>query len=114
LRESDTGSSTGAADASLSVGLLDVTAAHSVEIALLSEIVGDLHQVRFRNTETLRDVVDRRQLTIVKPDLNEDAQREVGIKGYALLFPPGHSRPSQYNMHTSYIFSTREAVRQVS
>jgi len=58
-----------------------VTAPHCVEIALLTEIVDDLHQVRLRDPETLRDVLDRRQLTVVKPDLNKDAQREIGMKG---------------------------------
>jgi DNA-binding IscR family transcriptional regulator len=41
-------------------------------------IVDDLRQVRLRDPETLRDVLDRRQLTVVEPDLNEDAQREIG------------------------------------
>jgi len=43
-------------------------------------MVGDLHQVRLRDFEGLRDVVDRRQPTVVEPDLNEDAQREIGVK----------------------------------
>src|SRR5205823_13725988 len=38
-----------------------VATAHCVEITHLTEIVDDLHQVRLRDTETLRDVVDRRQ-----------------------------------------------------
>jgi hypothetical protein len=29
----------------------------------------------------LRDVVDRRQVTLVKPGLNKDAQRKIGVKG---------------------------------
>jgi hypothetical protein len=57
-----------------------VTAPHCVEVALLTEIVDDLHQVRLQDPETLRDVLDRRELTVVKPDLNEDAQREIGMK----------------------------------
>jgi hypothetical protein len=36
---------------------------------------------RLRDTESLRDVFDRRQVTVVEPDLNEDAQREIGMKG---------------------------------
>ena len=58
-----------------------VATAHCVEITLLTEIVDDLHQMRLRDTESLRDVSDRRQLTVVEPDLNEDAQREIGMKG---------------------------------
>ena len=54
---------------------------HCVQITFLTEIVDDLHQVRLRNIESLRDVLDRRQLTVVEPDLNEDAQREIGMKG---------------------------------
>jgi len=57
-----------------------VATAHCVEITHLTEIVDDLHQVRLRDTETLRDAVDRRQLTVVEPDLNEDAQREIGTE----------------------------------
>jgi hypothetical protein len=57
------------------------TAAHCVEITSLTEIVDDFHQVRLRDTESLRDVVDPRQLTVVERDLNEDAQREIGMKG---------------------------------
>jgi len=55
--------------------------AHCVEVTLLTEVVDDLHQVRLRNIESARDVLDRRQLTVVEPDLNEDAQREIGMKG---------------------------------
>jgi hypothetical protein len=67
-----------------------VATAHCVEITLLTEIVDDLHQVRLRDIESLRDVFDRRQLTVVEPDLNEDAQREIGMKGLNALFsPPG-------------------------
>ena len=58
-----------------------VATAHCIEITLLTEIVDDLHQVRLRDTKTLRDVVDRCQLTIVQSDLNENAQREIGMKG---------------------------------
>src|SRR5262249_45161183 len=59
--------------------------AHCVEITFLTEIVDDLHQVRLRDIETPRDVFDRRQLTVVEPDLNEDAQREIGMKRYTHL-----------------------------
>ena len=58
-----------------------VATAHCVEITLLTEIVDDLHQVCLRDTESLRNVFDRRQLTVVESDLNEDAQREIGMKG---------------------------------
>ncbi len=58
-----------------------VATAHCVEITLLTEIVDDLHQVRLRDTESLRDVFDRGQLAVVEPDLNGDAQREIGMKG---------------------------------
>src|SRR5215472_12543811 len=54
--------------------------AYCVEITVLTEIVDDLHQVRLRDIESLRDVFDRRQLTVVEPDLNEDAQREIDMK----------------------------------
>jgi hypothetical protein len=37
--------------------------------------------VRLRDIESLRDVFDPRQLTVVEPGLNEDAQREIGMKG---------------------------------
>jgi hypothetical protein len=37
--------------------------------------------VRLRNPKTLRDAVDRCQLIVVKPHLDEDAEREVGMKG---------------------------------
>ena len=57
-----------------------VATAHCVEITLLTEIVDDLHQGRLRDTEDLRDVFDRRQLAVVETDVNEDAQREIGMK----------------------------------
>ena len=37
---------------------------------------------RLRDIETPRDVFDRRQFTVVEPDLNEDPQREIGMKRY--------------------------------
>ena len=58
-----------------------VATAHCVEITLLTEIVEDLHQVCLRDTESLRDVLDRRQLTVIEPNVNEDAQRKIGMKG---------------------------------
>ena len=47
----------------------------------MTEIVDDLHQVCLRDTKSLRDVLDRRQLTAVEPDLNENAQCKIGLKG---------------------------------
>src|SRR5690349_13879664 len=58
-----------------------VATAHCVEITFVTQIVDDLHQVRLRDTEGLRDVFDRRQLTVVESGLNEDAQRKIGMKG---------------------------------
>src|SRR5262249_32184574 len=58
-----------------------VATAHCVEITFLTEIVDDLHQVRLRDIESLRNVFDCRQLTVVEPDLNEDAQRKISMKG---------------------------------
>src|SRR6516225_9242987 len=58
-----------------------IATAHCVEITVLTEIVDDLHQGRLRDTEDLRDVFDRRQLTVVETDVNEDAQRVIGMKG---------------------------------
>src|SRR5262249_7608379 len=62
--------------------------AHCVEITFFTEIVDDLHQVRLRDIKSLRDIIDRRELTVVEPDLNEDAQREIDMLrracGYAL------------------------------
>src|SRR5215472_9849529 len=60
-----------------------VATAYRVEITHLTEIVNDLHQVRFRDAETLRNISDCRQPTVVKPDMNEDAQRIMGMKGEA-------------------------------
>src|SRR6516165_3185414 len=58
-----------------------IATAHCIEITLLTEIVDDLHQGRLRDIESPRDLFDPRQLTVVEPDLNEDAQREIGMKG---------------------------------
>jgi hypothetical protein len=52
----------------------------------LTEIVDDLHQGRLRDTESLRDFLDRRQLTVLETCVNEDAQREIGMKGYTYCF----------------------------
>jgi hypothetical protein len=81
-----------------------VTAAHCVEITSLTEKVDDFHQVRLRDTETLRDIVDRRQLTVVKADLNEDSQRKIGMKGksHYLLH---QAAPSKITGISKYIFS---------
>src|SRR5262249_26273731 len=65
-----------------------VTAAHCVEITLLTEIVYDLHQVRLRDAERLRNLFNRCQLTVVKPDLNKDAQCEICIKGEPHYYLP--------------------------
>ena len=58
-----------------------VATAHCVKITFLTEIIDDLHQVRLRDIESLRDFFDPRQFTAVDCDLNEDAQREIGMKG---------------------------------
>ncbi len=54
--------------------------AYGVQITFLTEIVDYLHQMRLRDIESLRDFVDRRQLTLIEPDLNEHAQRKIGMK----------------------------------
>src|SRR5262249_47433713 len=69
-----------------------VATAHCVEITLLTEIVDDLHQVGLRDTESLRDVLDRRQLTVIEPNVNEDAQRKIGMKGQTHYFSAQRQR----------------------
>jgi hypothetical protein len=39
--------------------------------------------VRLRDSKTLRDIVDRRQLILVKRDVDEDAQRKISMKSEA-------------------------------
>ena len=51
-----------------------VATAHC-DIALLTEIADDLHRAPSRS-RNLRDVFDCRQVAVVEPDLNDDAQRK--------------------------------------
>jgi hypothetical protein len=39
--------------------------------------------MRLRDSKTLRDIVDRRQLALVKRDVDEDAQRKISMKSEA-------------------------------
>src|SRR5581483_2298608 len=57
-----------------------VPPAHGIEIALLAEIVDDLHQMLTGNIEAFRYVLNRRQLAAVQGDLDQNAQGKVGVK----------------------------------
>jgi hypothetical protein len=73
-----------------------VAAAHRVQIAFLAEVVHDLHEVVLRDIEALGDVIDRRKLTLIEADLNQDAvQNRYGASG-AFFLRSGHSA-SRYN-----------------
>src|SRR5437016_8075137 len=82
-----------------------IATAHCIEITLLTEIVDDLHQVRLRDTETLRNVFDRHQLTVVEPDLNEGRAARNRYEGLnALLSPRGRTRSFPINSYIKHIF----------